>query len=588
MADGAMVPATDGELKRSQVPTKRVEDHKRRFDTLKGSAERANAQQHWEEIAEVMDPNHRGFVGKRTPGEKRMQKVYDATGIHAADLLTAGLHGTATNPATKWHRLSTQFPDANRDPSIRAYLDKRVEILFSRRYAPGTRFTSAINEVFDSAGRYGTGILYVTQRRDGRNLYECRPLAECVLAENDEGDIDTVYRLFVWTVRQCVNDWGLEGVSLKVRELFHAGKFDDPVEVVHVACPRNQRDPSKVNAANMPVASIYFERDTAHVLEESGYRRFPYAIFRWSKRPGETYGTGPASTALPDVKMLQSMALVLIKAAQKVTDPPLFLPDDGFASAIRTVPGALNFYRGQREVYQMPVSGGLPITLEIMEELRNRIRQTFFTDILQFVSDKDMTATEVQQRTAERMRLLGPVLGRLEEFLGHLVDIEDDIAARSGMYPVPPDAFDEEAGLIPPGMDVDLVVEYVGPIFQAQRAADASGFAQMLQYGMPLIEGDPAAFKSVYSTERILSWLGQTFMVPAHLELTDEEKAQAQQQAQAMQGAAAAVPAADAMQKGAGAIKSLGDAQAGGGIDLQALLEQLSAQGSLPSGGMMQ
>lgn len=576
---------------RPSPPEKLVEDEKRRYDALKSGTERANAQQHWEEIAEVMDPNHRGFAGRRPLGEKRMQKVYDATGIHAADLLTAGLHGTATNPATKWHRLATQFPDANKDQSVRAYLDKRTEILFSRRYSPGSRFTSALNEVFDSAGRYGTGIMYVTRRRDGRNLYECRPLSECVIAENDEGDVDTVMREFQWTVRQCILEWGLDGVSPKLRDLWAANKPDELVSIVHSVRPRKLRDPSKKGAMDMPVASIYFERDTAYKLEESGYRKFPYAVFRWMKRPGETYGTGQGSVALPDVKMLQAMMLVTIKAAQKATDPPVWLPDDGVVGPVRQVPGALNYYRGQREIFQFPTSDKLPVTLEIMEEVRNRIRQTFFTDILQFVSDKDMTATEVQQRTAERMRLLGPVLGRLEEFLGGLIDIEDDIAAAAGVLPPVPEAFDEEAGLIPPGMDIELIVEYVGPIFQAQRQADAQGFAQMVQYAAPILEADPTAFTKVYSTERVVGWLGRTFMVPAELELTEDEKADAAREQQAMKQAAVAGPAADAMQKGAGAVKSLADANAGGGIDLEALMaeigKQRAAQGPIEGGELI-
>jgi hypothetical protein len=240
----------DGAPPHTMTP-KVVQELKLRYEGLKSGVERANAQEHWEQIAEVIDPNHRGFVGKRTPGDRRMQKVYDATGIHAADLLTAGLHGTATNPATKWHRLSTQFPDANKDPGVRGYLDKRVEILFSRRYSPGTRFTSAINEVFDSASRYGTGIMYITQRRDGRNLYECRSLSECVIAENDEGDIDTVMRCFTWTVRQCVLEWGVDGVSDKVREMYNARKFDEIIEVIHSVTPRPRQQGLKKYAVRL-------------------------------------------------------------------------------------------------------------------------------------------------------------------------------------------------------------------------------------------------------------------------------------------------------------------------------------------------
>lgn len=562
--------------------SKLVEDLKRRYEALKATSERGNMEAHCEEIAEVMDPAGRGFSGMRQAGDKRMQKVYDATGIHSADLLTAGLHGTATNPATKWHRLSIPFPAANKNQAVRTYLEASTDVLFTRRYAPGTRFTTALNEVFDSAGRYGTGILYVTTRRNGRNLYESRALSECVIAENDEGDIDTLMRCFRWTARQVVQEWGKEA-SEKVRDLVAANKADTVVDIVHAVYPRRDRDPTKKGARDMEFASVYFERDTSQKLEESGYPEFPFAVFRWSKRPGEVYGRGPGSVALPEVKMLQAAQLTTIKAAQKITDPPLFLPDDGFMAPIRTVPGGLNFYRGNREIFPMPTSDKLPITLEWMEEVRNRIRQTFFTDILQFVSDKDMTATEVQQRTAERMRLLGPVLGRLEEFLGKVVELEVGLAKKAGEWPPLPAELGDDGGLIPPGRDIDVQVEYLGPIFQAQRAADANGWAQLMQYAMPLMEADQgASFMAVYDPEEVIRWLGETFYVPARIEVSAEKREEIARQKAAMQSAQGAVPIADAAQKGAGAVKQLADAQAGGGIDLGPVVEQLVAQ----QGGM--
>jgi hypothetical protein len=562
-------------------PSKLVEDLKRRYEALKSDPERVHVEAHCEEIAEVMDPAGRGFVGHITPGTKRMQKVYDNTGIHSADLLTAGLHGTATNPATKWHRLSTAYPNANENQGVRAWLEESTDVLFTRRYAPGSKFTSALNEVFDSAGRYGTGILYVTTRRNGRNLYESRALSECVLAENDEGDIDTLMRCFTWTARQCLQEWG-DNVSDKVKEAVRDNKGDTRIDIVHAVYPRNDRDPTKKGAKDMAWASIYFERQTAHKLEESGYPDFPFAVFRWGKRPGEVYGRGPGSVALPDVKMLQAAQLTTIKAAQKITDPPLFLPDDGFMGPIRTVPGGLNFYRGNREIFPMPTSDKLPITFEWMEELRNRIRQTFYTDILQFVTDKDMTATEVQQRTAERMRLLGPVLGRLEEFLGKVIELETAIAKRAGQMPPLPPELANDGGLIPPDVDIDIQVEYVGPIFQAQRAADANGFAQLMQYVAPLIEADGgSSFAEVYPPQKVIKHLGRMFYVPADMEATEDEQKQMQQAKAAAMSAQTAVPMADAAQKGAGAVKQLADAQASGGVDLAPVLEQMVAQGGM-------
>ena len=64
---------------------------KKRYESLKGSTERTNCESHWEELAEHILPNAVGFVGSKTAGAKRMSKVFDSTGIHANELLAAGL-----------------------------------------------------------------------------------------------------------------------------------------------------------------------------------------------------------------------------------------------------------------------------------------------------------------------------------------------------------------------------------------------------------------------------------------------------------------------------------------------------------------
>jgi hypothetical protein len=383
---------------------------KRRFDSLK--ADRATFESHWQEIAEVITPRKAEFVGMRSPGDKRMSQVYDETGIHALELLTAGLHGMATNPAAKWFSLRSVDDAINEQDSVKKYLADLEQIMWARMYAPGTGITTALNEIYADLGAFGTASLFITTRDDGGLLFQARHLGETLIAENSEGTVDTVFRCIRMTVRQMAQEFGLDACSEKVREAFRDEKYETYFDVVHAVCPRNEREYDKKDKANQPFASVYFEPAEMHLIEEGGFPEFPYACPRWSRHPGETYGRSPGMTALPAVKMLQASELATIKAMQKCVDPPLFLPDDGFLGPIRTVPGGLNFFRGNREIFPLPTPDKLPITLEWQESLRNRIRTIFFTDVLQFVADREMTATEVMQRTSERMRLLGPIMGR--------------------------------------------------------------------------------------------------------------------------------------------------------------------------------
>jgi hypothetical protein len=74
-----------------------------------------------------------------------------------------------------------------------------------------------------------------------------------------------------------------------------------------------------------------------------------------------------------------------------------------------------------------------------------------------------MTATEVIQRNEEKMRLLGPVLGRLQsELLKPLIDRCFAIMVRRNIFPPAPEIIS--------GRDVEI--EYVSPLAKAQKSTE--------------------------------------------------------------------------------------------------------------------
>jgi hypothetical protein len=199
---------------------------------------------------------------------------------------------------------------------------------------------------------------------------------------------------------------------------------------------------------------------------------------RFVKDSVSTYGRSPAMTALPDVKMLNKMSETTIKAAQKQIDPPLMVPDDGFMMPVRTTPGALNFYRAGTRDRMEPLNIGAnnPLGLNMEEQRRNAIRQAFYVDQLLLGQGPTMTATEVLQRNEEKMRLLGPVLGRLQaELLQPLISRSFALLLRNGLLPPAPEELQ--------GQDIDI--EYVSPLAKAQKLTDLQamlrGFEILLQ-----------------------------------------------------------------------------------------------------------
>lgn len=543
-----------------------IERLRQRYEALKGATERANCEAHWQEIAEVISPRKLDFVGLRTPGDKRMTRVFDPTGIAANEMLAAGLHGMATNPAAKWFSLRMvgervtdadgQDVDINDVQAVAKYLSDVEEVMWQRIYQPGSNFTTALHECYLDLGAFGTSVLFVGQRDDGGLMFESRPLSECLIAENHEGRIDTVFRKTCYTVRQMMQMKETDGwtVSDRVETLYRDEKFDDTVEVIHIVYPRTERDWGKKNTDNMPWASVYFEREEAHALEVSGFPEFPYLVPRWGKYAGETYGRSPGMTALPDVKMLQAMTLTKIKVLEKNADPVRWLRDDGMRGNARTVPGGVNYWRGNPNegVYVEPVNmQGYQAIAQDIQILKENILRTFYADLLRMSDRANMTATEVVQRTAEQMRLFGPMIGRLEsEMLGPLVDRVFGILTRQGLLPAAPQEI----------QDKEFTVEYVSPIATAQKQQSANGVVQVIQLiGMLGPELAAQVLQSNVNVNKLFQWLWDLFNNDPDLLLDDDELEQTGQIAQAQQALGIAGPAADVATKATQAIKNLSD-----------------------------
>lgn len=586
-----------------QAPTALVEDLKRRFDGLKSSTERAQCEGHWEELADYMRQRNVGFSGRRTAGEKGMTKVFDPTGIHAVELLASGLHGLATNPSTKWFSLRIigtkvqmddgRFVDVNEVPEVQQYLSDVDNILWQRVYQPGSNATSALHEFYLDLATFGTAILFLGQRDDGGLLFEARSLTEIVIAENQDGAVDTVMRTFEMTVRQLVqmsklNEWK---PSDHVKDLYANGKYDDKIKIVHAVYPRadGQRDPTKKGQQDMPFASVYFEHDSAQKLHEGGFPEMPYLVARWSKYAGETYGRSPAMTALPDVKMLQAEALTLIKLLQKAADPPLAMRHDGVVGGVRAIPGGITYWRGNPSegIMPMPVSlQGLQPLVQHIQTVQQQIMRTCYADILRQLGaiDRQMTAFEVAQRQAETMRLLGPLVGRLEgELLGPMIGRIFGILTRLNLLPPAPEIIQGQ----------EFSVEYVSQIASAQKQISAQGLVQAAQVIIGMVGPEMAAqvLAKRVDPNKVVDYVWDLFNNDPDLLLDQEAQQQADQMAQLQQALQAGQPMADIAQKVGGAVKNLAgstkdasQAQALGGLDVGALTQAAVDGASDPRG----
>ena len=522
-------------------------------------AQRGSWETHWQDLSNYVLPNSADFNTKRSRGDKRTTLLYDSTGVHANEMLAAGLHGMLTNPASNWFslRVKDDSQDTGSSSEAKQWLEDTTNVVLSEIAAPSVAFPSHIHEYYLSLCSIGTACMFVGEpsTREGIS-FRAIHIDEIFIAENADGIIDTVFRSFKMTVRQIVQKWGEESLSPRIKRMYEKQEFDKEIDLLHCVYPRDDVDKGKRAATMLPVASVYIDEKENHVLAEGGFHEMPYMVSRWSKTVGEVFGRSPAMTALPDIKMLQEIMKTTIKAAQKVVDPPLLVPDDGVLGPIRTIPGGLNYYRASSGARIEPLltGGNIGISYEMMTDLRDRIRTTFFLDQLQFQGAPRMTATEVVERTERTLRLLGPTLGRLQsEFLGPMIERIYGVLSRAGRLPGPPESIAEQ----------ELKIEYVSPLARAQRQSETQGIMRTLEFIGPIAGMDPQAAQVVKGADTVRHIAELNGVPPMLLKSNEElmEEAKAQQEAQAaqqqmMQGA----QVMDMMQKGANVAKTAGDA----------------------------
>ena len=517
----------------------------KRFSQLK--SQRGTWDSHWQEIADYVLPRRADVTVKRARGDKRTEKIFDSTAINAAELLASSLHGMLTNAASPWFSMSYKDRALNLDDASMEWLEdctNQMYIVLNR-----SNFQQEIHELYQDLITFGTAGMIIEKDEEAGLRFSTRHISEIYIQENEFGRVDTVYRLFKMSARSAVNMFGTE--YEKIAKLNENNPYSD-VELLHIVLPRDIYDPRKQDALNKPFASIYCDPETNFVLGEGGYDEFPYVVPRFLKSSVEMYGRSPAMVALADIKMINKMSETIIKAAQKTIDPPLLVPDDGFILPIRTVPGGLNFYRsGSRDrIEPLNTNANIGLGVQYEEQRRDAIRKAFYVDQLLLAQRVNMTATEVLQRNEEKMRMLAPVLGRLQgEMLQPLITRCFNIMLRLNMFPPAPEPLQ--------GQIIDI--EYTSPLARSQRSGDINASVRMIEMLAPLQQLAPV-FDYV-DVDKFVKHTQEVLGVPAKIMRSDQEVVQLRQQRQAeqqaMMEAQAQLQQAEAAGAAAPAIKAL-------------------------------
>lgn len=514
---------------------------------------------HWQELAEVMLPRRADFTSERIAGERRADELFDGTPMLARRGLASAIDGLLKPKTARWFRIKALDEGLDEDEQVKRWLEVAEERLYRALYDRRARFIQRSGEVDEDLVTFGTGVLFVGEGQAlNRLLFRSFHLKDVVLAENGEGEIDTLFVSLRLTARQAAQRFGEAALGKDTREALTNGGEDKPFTFLQVVTPRAERDGRRRDNRNLPFASLVIDVQSEHQVSESGYHEFPFAVPRWDTAAGEVYGRSPGMIALPDANTLQQMGKTLLVAGHKAVDPPLLVGDDSVFGTPKTFPGGITTFDMQaaRDLGRIPIEPlqtgfNLPLGREMQKDARDQIWAAFFRNVLQLPVDAPrMTATEVLERKEEFIRTIGPVFGRLEsDYIGQVVERAFNILLRAGAFPEPPEALQGR----------EVVFDYASPVEQARRQIEAAGAARSVELLAPFVQADPSILDN-FDGDAIARDTPEIFGMPQRW-LRPKEEVEGLREGRQQAQQAAALPG-DA-QAAANIVQTL--AQAGGG-----------------------
>jgi len=539
-----------------------------RYEVLRSQLynERSTFIPHWKELSEYVSPRRSRFeISDVNKGDKRNHKIYDSTATKALRTLASGMMSGITSPARPWFRLTTSDPALAELGPVKGWLylvTQRMSAFFLK-----SNLYRALPLVYADIGLYGTAGFGVEE--DDKELLNAQvfPIGSYMIAKNTKGQVDVFIRDFRLTVRQLVEKFGVlnpktgspdwSNFSPTVKHSWDNSNYESWVDVCQVIEPNHFYDPRYMNSKYKKFSSCYYERgkDMAGdvYLRESGYDYFPVLAPRWEVTGEDVYGTNcPGMTALPDIKMLQTMQKRKAQAVEKMVNPPMTATNDMRNTVNSVLPGDITYMQTGNSVFK-PAYQVEPRINELVldiQDTRQSIQKDFYEDLFLMLATLDrrqITAREIDERHEEKLLALGPVLEQLnQDLLDPLIDIAFDTMVRTQRVPDPP----------PELQNQDLKVEYISIMAQSQKLIGIAGIDHFTNFVSHVAAAVPTVLDKI-DTDQLIDIYGDMTSVPPGIIRPDKDvETLRQSRAKQMQQQ----QAAENMRQGAVAVKDLAGA----------------------------
>ena len=467
-----------------------------RYDSIKSARKTVEGQ--WQEIERYIIP-YRGEFFTDYSSEHQIRwnrhEIYDSTALSSAQRLAGIVQSGITNPLVKWFDLSFRDKNLNTGPATEWLEDTSNRIWMALQES---NFGLESNEAYLDMVTMGTSIIVeeVVSDDEWEGVdFQATGLRDSYFEEDHKGQVLRYYRRRDWKLAQIIDKFGEDALPESLRKQGDGtADIDQKHELFQVIFPRDKNaKTAKFTTPKAPKQRPWGMKWILHasaeqIGDEGGYYEMPVFVARWGKVSGSQWGHGPAAIAMPDVKTLNELVQLDLRAREKAIDPAIAVTERGLIGDLDLGPGGLTVVRSMDDWKIIESGANFQATNDKMAQLQENIRNLFHIPDFMLKESPAMTATEVMERREQINRFMAATAERIQrDFLDPTIQRTFNVMQRAGQLSDPPEDL----------QSVDIDIEYLGPMARSMRNERVQAIDTWMNILERYAQADPSILDNV-------------------------------------------------------------------------------------------
>lgn len=481
-----------------------------------------------------------------TPNTSRQSGLFDTTGVEACQAYAAGCMAWLSPSESAWFKFEPPKPFDGSD-AVQEWYGQCTEI--TREILANSNFYREIHKAYLDDGAFGTSALVVEPDGQFGLNFKALRIGTYSILEDSRGVVDTVFAEFDFTAKQAVERFGEDMVSKKVREAYLDPKRmdKDRFRFVRTVVPNNEAQAGKIDESGMAYQVVWVEEREKKEVKVEGAWEMPILVHRHQCYTDTVWGFGPGWRALPDMRQLNDMQILLDTQVETAVIPRVLAHAD-HEDMIDMRAGGVTYFTDPGSVPRVWLNdSNYPQGLDRIEWRQANVRRTFYNHLFQLLSEmppgKEMTATEVMQRQRDQLPAFSPTFAsKMTEIFNPLGRRAFGVLLRLGAFPEPPRELmqESEEGVIVP----DPKMTYTSRMALQIEAIENESFLRYFEQSSALMQVHPGVAdhidwdkvaRGMARNEGVKEdWIKSEMDVEGMREAQAEEEARLQQQEEEM------------------------------------------------------